>query len=144
MTEARMYKLLLSFIIAPLLLTLEPYTGLVKSIGFLIAIDMVTGMFAARYEGKAIQSRQLLRKVPQVVLFLIGLAAAHVASPMLQEFGIQAHQAGRWFCALYGLYEFFSVFENLGRLNFPVARQFSQLLKARLPDDVKIDPSERK
>ncbi len=129
-------KMFLSMILAPVLAFFDPYIILVKAIGLLVIFDMVSGIIAARKEGKAINSRSLLKKVPQVVLFLFGLAAAKFASPLLQEFGIDAHQAGKWFCALYGLYEFFSVLENLGRMGMPVAKQFTALLKARLPEDM--------
>ncbi len=130
-------KLLLASIVSPLLMFFDPYSVLVKAIGLLVIMDIMTGLAAAKKENKALNSRSFLRKVPQVVLFLFGLAAAHLASPLLIEFGIAALQAGKWFCALYGAYELFSVLENLGRLGMPVAKQMSDLLRSKLPDDVK-------
>lgn len=130
-------KLIFSLLLSPILAFFEPYEALVKAIGLLVALDILTGIVAAKKEGKPIQSRSFLKKIPQVVLFLFGLAAAKFASPLLQEFAIEAHQAGKWFCALYGMYEFFSILENLGRMGLPVAKQFSDLLKSKLPDDIK-------
>lgn len=130
-------KLIYSFLLAPLLTFFDPYSALVKAIGLLVTTDIFTGILAARKEGKPIQSRSFLKKIPQVALFLIGLAAAKFASPLLEEFAIDAHQAGKWFCALYGMYEFLSILENLGRLGMPVAKQFSDLLKKKLPEEMK-------
>lgn len=130
-------KLIYSFIIAPLLLFFEPYSALVKALLILVIIDILTGLFAARHEGKPLTSRRFLMKGLQVGLFFVGLAAAKAGSPLLEEFGIEAHQAGKWFCAFYGVYELFSILENLGRLGLPIAKQFASLLKSKLPDEVK-------
>ncbi len=35
------------------------------------------------------------------------------------------------------MYELFSILENLGRLGLPVATQLADLLKSKLPDEVK-------
>lgn len=135
--ETSIIKLLYSLLMSPLLMFFEPYSGLVKAIGILVALDILTGMMAAKKESKDLTSKSLWAKLPRVGLFLIALAAAKISSPLLMEFGIEAHQAGKWFCALYGLYELFSILENLGRLGLPVARQFLELLKKKLPDDIK-------
>ncbi len=129
-------KLIYSIALSPLMIYFEPYSVLVKAIGVLVALDIISGMIASRKEHKPISSRRFLRKIPQVALFLFGLAAAKEASPLLMEFGIEAHQAGKWFCALYGIYEFFSILENLGRLGLPIAKQFSALLQSKLPEDI--------
>lgn len=130
-------KLQYSAALSVLLLFFEPYSALVKAIGILVALDIVTGLVAARKDGSSLTSRRFLAKVVHVALFCVGLAAAGAASPLLAEFGIEQHQAGKWFCALYGAYELFSVLENLGRMGLPVAKQFSALLKSKLPDEAK-------
>lgn len=130
-------KLIYSVIISPILLFFEPYSILVKAIGVLVAMDIITGMLAAKKENKALTSKSLRAKLPVVALFLIGLAAAKEASPLLLEFGIEPHQAGKLFCALYGVYELFSILENLGRLGLPIAKQMAELLKSKLPEDIK-------
>jgi phage-related holin len=137
MEETTKLKLFFSLILTPVLTFFEPYELLVKAIGILVVIDITSGIIAARKEGKDLSSRRFLSKVGQVGLFLVGLFAAKEASPLLAEFGIATHQAGKWFCALYGAYELFSILENLGRLGFPIAKQFANLLKTKLPDDVK-------
>lgn len=123
--------------IAPILTFFEPYSVLVKALGILVAMDIITGIAASRKEGKAITSKRLWPKIMQVGLFLFGLAAAKYASPLLVEFGIEEHQGGKLFCALYGAYEFFSILENLGRLGLPIAKQFANLLREKLPQDIK-------
>jgi phage-related holin len=136
MTTVKM-KLILSAILSPILMFFEPYTILVQAIGLLVVIDILTGMFAARKEGKDLTSKSLWNKVPRVGLFLCALSAAKISSPLLLEFGIAEHQAGKWLCALYGAYELFSILENLGRLGLPVAKQMAELLKSKLPEDIK-------
>ncbi len=127
-------KIQYSLLVSPLVLFFEPYEALVKAVGLLVIMDIASGLVAAKKENKSLTSRRFLAKVIHVVLFLVGLAAAGAASPLLKEFGIEAHQAGKWFCALYGTYELFSIFENLGRMGFPIAKQFSAFLKSKLPD----------
>lgn len=130
-------KLIYAFVISPILMFFEPYAVLVKAIGMLVCIDIFTGALASKKEGKPVTSKALRAKVPVVGMFLIALAAAKESSPLLMEFGIAAHQAGKWLCALYGMYELLSVLENLGRLGLPVAKQLSEMLKAKLPEETK-------
>lgn len=137
METSSLKKILISIVISPLFLYFEPYSALVKSIGILVIIDIILGLVVARRKGKDITSRRLFRKIPIVGIFLIALVAAKESSPLLMEFGIEAHQAGRWLCALYGVYELLSILESCGSLGLPWAKQFSELLKAKLPEDVK-------
>lgn len=129
-------KLIFSLLISPILMLFNPYILLIKALGILVIIDVITGIMSARKEGVALTSKALWQKVPKVALFLCALAAASVSSPLLTEFGIEAHQAGKWFCALYGAYELFSILENLGRLGLPIAKPMADLLKSKLPTDV--------
>lgn len=136
-------KLILSALISPFMMFFEPYNALVKAIGILVVMDVATGIAAAKKEGTSITSKSLWSKIPVVGLFLVGLAAAKISSPLLLEFGIEAHQAGKWLCALYGVYELFSVLENLGRLGLPVAKQIMNLLKSKLPEEIKNEDGEK-
>lgn len=130
-------KLFFSALVTPLLMLFEPYVILVKAIGILVVFDVLTGIMSAKKEGQDLTSKALWKKIPVVGLFLFALASASVSSPLLQEFGIEPHQAGKWFCALYGSYELFSILENLGRLGMPVAKQMANLLKSKLPNENK-------
>ena len=130
-------KLFYSLVLSPLLMFFEPYMILVKAIGILVILDIITGIMAARKEGKDITSRGLYKKIPIVGLFLLGLAAAKVSNPLLIEFGIEQHQAGKWLCSLYGIYELLSILENLGKLGLPVASQLADKLKASANVDKK-------
>jgi toxin secretion/phage lysis holin len=134
--ETTTKKLYISVLLSPLCLYFEPYSALVKALGVLVVIDILTGLMSARKSGQDITSKSLFKKIPIVGLFLIALVAAKEASPLLVEFGIGAHQAGKWVCALYGVYELLSILENLGRLGLPVAKQLSEMLKAKLPEDI--------
>ncbi len=50
-------KIYLSLLIAPLLLFFEPYSILVKAIGVLVVIDVISGVLAAKKEGKDLTSK---------------------------------------------------------------------------------------
>lgn len=136
MNETTLAKLSLSALLSPILVAFDPYATHVWAIGLLVIIDIASGMAASKKEGIDITSERAWPKVVQVGLFFVALAAARAASPLLEEFSIQSHQAGKWFCALYGLYELLSILENLGRLGLPVATQFLSLLKSKLPKEI--------
>lgn len=127
-------KILLSFFLTPLLIFFSPYLVLIKAISLLVLFDIVTGIAAARKEHKDIKSRSFFRKIPQLALFFVALAAAQVSNPLLLEFSLETHQAGKWLCGLYGVYELLSILENLGRLGLPVADKFAEMLKAKIND----------
>lgn len=139
-------KLILSAIISPLVMYFDPYLVLLKAIGILVALDIITGILAKTKEEykiitletvkRTFKSRRFFSKVIHLGLFFLGLVAAKESSPILAEFGIEPHQGGKWFIALYGVYELFSVMENLGRLGLVGADLFSKFLKKKLPEDV--------
>lgn len=137
MYDTSKLKLQYSLLMSPLLLFFEPYNALVKAIGILVILDVLTGGVVAKKEGKDLTSRRFLSKFIHVTLFLVGLSAAGAASPLLQVFGIEQYMAGKWICAFYGIYELFSILENLGKLGLPIAKQFGDLLKSKLPNQSK-------
>jgi phage-related holin len=139
-----LHKVLYSLILSPLITFYSPYETLLHPIFALMILDIITGIVASRKEGKAIESKQAWPKLARVGLFLIGLAAAQYAGPLLFQFGVLELQAGKWFCGLYGIYELFSILENLGRLGLPIAKQFADMLKAKLPSDVQKISDEEK
>jgi phage-related holin len=129
-------KLTYSALIAPLFMYFEPYSILVKAIGVLVVFDIVSGVLASRKEGIDFQTRKLLDKFKPLGLFLFALAAAKEANPLLMEFSIESHQAGKWICSFYGVYELLSILENLGRMGLPVAKPIMDLLKSKLPKEI--------
>lgn len=131
-------KLLLSSIIAPLLAFFQPVNMLMAPILWLVVIDILTGMYATRVvEKKPLTSRGFLKKLPQILMFLIAIAASIHADPFFMAFGIAQFQSAKLVISFYGLYETFSILENLGRCGLPVATQFARILQAKLPDEVK-------
>lgn len=136
-TLSKIWKFMYSLALSPMFMYFEPYSMLVKAIGILVVFDIISGMIAARKEGQSLTSRALFRKLPQLALFLLALAAAKESSPLLEQFALEPHQAGRWLCSLYGVYELFSILENLGRSGMPVAKPILALLRSKLPDEVK-------
>jgi len=138
MNNASKSKAILSLLIAPLLAFFQPVTFLILPILWLVVIDILTGMYATRIiEKKPLTSRGFLRKLPQLVMFLIAIAASIHADPFFNEFGIEKFQSAKLVISFYGLYELFSILENLGRSGLPVAKQLARILQAKLPDDVK-------
>lgn len=145
-------KLIPSLLASPLLLTFEPYFVLVKAVFLLACLDMLFGLLAAskqKYNSlhpaailKTFKSRTFLRKLLVFGLFLVGLAAAHIANPLLLQFGLTEFEAGKYFCAAYGLYEVTSLFEKLGMLDMPVAKQIVKWINSKVP--VELQTTEEK
>jgi phage-related holin len=136
--ESQKIKLIISGLLMPLAAFYAPVQGLLMPILWLVLIDILTGIYAVRIvERKPLTSRGFLKKLPQVAMFLIAIAASLHADPFFVTFGIEAYQSGKLVMSFYGLYELFSILENLGRSGLPVAKQFSRILQAKLPDEVK-------
>lgn len=133
-------KILLAAIISPLLAFFEPVSFLIIPILWLVLLDIITGMYATRVvELKPLTSRGFFKKLPQLILFFIAIAASLHADPFFTTFGLAPHQSAKLVISFYGLYELFSILENLGRAGLPVAKQFSRILQAKLPDEVKAE-----
>lgn len=131
-------KVTLSALISPMLAFYEPVSALIVPILWLVLIDIVTGMYATRIsERKPLTSRGFLRKLPQLIMFLIAISASLHADPFFNEVGIEKYQAVKLVISFYGFYELFSILENLGRSGLPVAKQFSRILQAKLPEEIK-------
>lgn len=131
-------KALLSMLLSPLIAFYGPVHALLIPILWLVIMDMVTGMYATRIvEKKPLTSRGFLQKLPQVLMFLVAIAAAIHADPFFNQFGIEKFQSAKLVISFYGLYELFSILENLGRSGLPVAKQFAHILQAKLPEEIK-------
>lgn len=131
-------KVFLSSLVAPLLAFFEPVTALIAPILWLVLIDILTGMYATRIvEKKPLTSRGFLKKLPQIVMFFVAISASLHADPFFNEIGIEKFQSAKLVISFYGLYELFSILENLGRSGLPVAKQFARILQAKLPEEMK-------
>jgi phage-related holin len=131
-------KIALSSLITPLIAFYEPITALIVPILWLVLIDIVTGMYATRIvERKPLTSRGFFKKLPQVAMFIIAISASLHADPFFTQLGIEQFQSAKLVISFYGLYELFSILENLGRSGLPIARQFSRILQAKLPEEIK-------
>lgn len=138
MNSTAKIKAFLSLIVTPLLAFYEPVSSLILPVLWLVIMDILTGMYATRIvERKPLTSRGFLRKLPQLVMFLVAIAASLHADPFFNELGIEKFQSAKLVISFYGLYELFSILENLGRSGLPVAKQFAAILQAKLPDNVK-------
>lgn len=132
------FKLIISSIIAPLVAFYAPVSDLIVPILWLVLFDIVTGIYAVRIvEKKPLTSRGFFKKLPQVVMFLIAISASIHADPFFNTLGIEQFQSAKLVISFYGLYELFSILENLGRSGMPVARQLVRILQAKLPEEVK-------
>lgn len=131
-------KVLLSSLVAPLLAFYEPVSTLILPILWLVVFDIVTGMYATRViEKNPLTSRGFLKKLPQIVMFFVAISASLHADPFFNEIGIEQFQSAKLVISFYGLYELFSILENLGRAGLPIAKQISRILQAKLPEEVK-------
>lgn len=137
-----MKNLDLKTIILPLATTIlaffEPIEVLLHSILWLVLIDIITGIYVARVINKeALTSRGFFKKLPQVAKFLVAVVAALHADPFFVQFGLPGFQAAKLVISFYGIYELFSIMENLGKAGLPVAKQFTAILTAKLPEEIK-------
>lgn len=129
-------KVLYGLIIAPIIAFFAPVSSLLMSILWLVIFDIMTGMYVVRItEKRDLTSRGFLKKLPQILMFLVALAAAIHAGPFFNTFGLEKLQAAHLVISFYGLYELFSILENLGKMGLPVAKQLAELLKAKLPEN---------
>lgn len=106
-----------------------PIAPLLYGIAGLVILDIITGMYVARFvKGEGLTSRRFFDKIKQVGLVGIGLAAMLFADQNLQVLGLTEFWGAKLFCALYTFYELFSVLENLGSAGLPIAKEIKGLL----------------
>lgn len=131
-------KLILSTLMTSLVMFFSPVTPLLVPALWLILLDILTGIYVARIVLKQpLTSRAFFRKLPQFLMFLVALAASLHADPFLTQFGLEQYQTAKLVISFYGLYELFSILENLGKSGLPVAKQLATMLQAKLPDEAK-------
>lgn len=104
------------------------------------ALDVGTGLWASKREGKKIVSELFWRrKGAVVVLFMIGVICMLIIDRMLKDTheSIPAFAVTSWFL-FYGLYECISVMENMTRIGMlPGLQGFMGLFKRKITDDLK-------
>lgn len=128
-----------------LLVFFEPIELLLASILWLVLIDIVTGAYYVRIVMKEpLTPPGFFKKLPQVAKFLVAVVAALHADPFFVQFGLPQYQAAKLVISFYGLYELFSILENLGKSGLPVAKQITNILSAKLPTEIKNSISEVK
>lgn len=125
----------------------SPYFPYIQSITWLVFGDVLLGLLAYTKEKygslhpayilKSFRSRKLLSKFGIGVMFFAGLFLIHKSDILLFKLGIAENEAGIWWCVAYGLYEITSVLENLGRLNFPIAKQIKNWINSKVPAELK-------
>lgn len=131
-------KVLISGILASLTTFYTPIHSFIMPVLWLVTFDIITGIYVARVIKKeTLTSRGLFRKLPQLLMFLIAMSASMHADPFFVQFGLSEFQSAKFVISFYGLYELFSILENLGNSGLPVAKQISSMLKAKLPEDVR-------
>lgn len=137
------FKTVLLIILTPLLAFFEPVNGLIIPILWLVLLDILTAMYLVRIVKKeALTSRGFFKKMPQIAMFLVAVSASLHANPFFTQFGLPEYQAAKLVFSFYGLYELFSILENLGGAGLPIAKQISDMLKSKLPDEISKNISE--
>lgn len=133
--------------VANLIIHYGPYFPYIKACTTLVIGDIVLGLLAACYEKykvvnlatlmRTFKSHKLIKKFVLGVLFFAGLYYMDASSVLLQKLGVDQHDAGIWWCVAYGVYELSSILENMGRLDFPIAKQVKNWINAKMPEDMK-------
>jgi hypothetical protein len=108
----------------------SPIKELGYAIGFFVIVDLVTGMWASRREGKPITSDRFGRTVTKTIVYLIAIVVAHVAElyalpdvPLVKVVG-----------GLVAGTELLSVYENLTRISgVDFKRRIAEWLKPSQP-----------
>lgn len=130
-------KLAISSILGLAVTFMGDTTPFVKAVFMLVVIDIITGMIAAKYFRKQdLTTKKFVRKVRELGLFGVGLAAFIIANDAFLQVGLASGWAAKFFCSTYMFYELFSILENLGDMGFPIAKQIKQALKAKLPKEL--------
>lgn len=137
------FKTVLLIVLTPLLAFFEPVNSLIMPILWLVILDILTAMYLVRIVKKeSLTSRGFFKKMPQIAMFLVAVSASLHANPFFTQFGLPEHQAAKLVFGFYGLYELFSILENLGGAGLPIAKQISNMLKSKLPDEISKNLSE--
>lgn len=136
-TDTARNKAMISALIASLAAFYTPVHSFIMPVLWLVGFDIITGVYVARFiDNKDLTSRALFRKLPQLLMFLVAMTAAMHADPFFVQFGLEQHQSAKFVISFYGLYELFSILENLGKSGLPVAKQIASMLKSKLPEEV--------
>lgn len=123
-----------------------PYFPYISAVTWAVVGDCLFGLLANTKEKygslhiafvlKSFRSRKLLSKFGIGLLFFLGLFFIDRSDLLIQKLGVGKQEAGIWWCVAYGLYEVTSILENLGRLDFPVARQVKNWINSKVPPEL--------
>ncbi len=132
------FKKLVLIAFSAIISFLAPINLLLMPILWLVVFDILTAMYCVRIlQKQPLTSRGFFKKLPQLSLFFIAVVAALHADPFFVTLGVPVHQAAKLVISFYGLYELFSILENLGKMGLPIAKQLMNILSAKLPYEVK-------
>lgn len=138
---AKEIKLFISSCIGLMVSFLGDTAPFVESIFILVILDIITGMIASKYyRGLDLTTKKFIRKVRELGLFGVGLASFIVAENAFLHIGISEGWMANFFCSTYIFYELFSILENLGDMELPIATQLKKFLKQK----TKLDFDEEK
>lgn len=104
--------------------TLNPFA--IRSIMFLVIVDFITGLSAAKLSGEEIRSSKVVRSAIKFVVYLLLIASAHIteyAVPVIAGFGDET------IVAFLALTELISVIENVGKMGYAVPKKLLNKLQ---------------
>ncbi len=137
MITTKTMKFIISSVVAFIVSFLGDTAPLVKSVFWLVTIDMITGMLSSRfYKKEALTTRRFMRKIRDLGMFAIALASFILASDAFVFLKLDKYTGALFFCSIYSIYELFSILENLGEMNFPIAKQIKDYIQNKLPKDI--------
>lgn len=141
---AKELKLIISSVLAVVAYFLGETAVFAKAVFLLVIIDIITGMIASKYyRGLDLTTKRFIRKIRELGMFGVGLAAFIIANDAFLHIGLGNQWAAKFFCSAYSFYELFSILENMGDMGFPIAKQIKAALKARLPKELQGEPDDQ-
>jgi phage-related holin len=100
-------------IVSWILIFLSPIKSALVALLALIAVDFVTGIWAARKRGEAITSRGMRQTVSKITAYLLGVILAFIVEKYLMDGAIPLVHLVSGFA---GMGELKSIFENLNAI----------------------------
>lgn len=128
-------KLTWDNILSYLVVLLLPIVGKMLAIGFLIGVDFITGIFAAKKRGERITSRKMGRTIVKVLLYQLAILAAFTIESFLLP------QLPFVYITIFFISttEFFSVSENLTVI-LGLKVSMAKYVKEKVMDWMKFQP----
>ena len=125
-------------IIAWILIFFAPIKEVMWSVGAIIIVDLITGIWAAKKSGVKFESYKLRRSITKSAAYLTAIASGFIVQKyMLQDTIPIVHVVS----GLIGATELLSIYENLSKISgVPFADKVKELLQPKKVENEPKDP----